>query len=384
MKRRLSLARALVNDPQLLLLDEPTTGLDPQARHLMWERLQLLLQQGKSILLTTHFMDEAERLCSRLLVLDHGRKIAEGRPRELIAQHLEPEVVEVYGPARWRCTAPTRRPARAGRAGGGQRRDGVLLHRRTRAAAGRRWRPCRCAPCTGRPTWKTCSSNSPAARSARTAEPTGTPGTGHPAEPCPRRPRSHPSSAPDLSMRWWPVFLRNLLVWRKLAMPSLVGNIAEPLMWLVAFRLRHGRAGGARCTLATPQGAVAVPYILFLASGSICMSAMNAATFEALYSAFSRMHVQKTWDGIMNAPVRLDDVVLAEMLWAAFKALFTVTAILLVMLALGISHSPKLLLAWPVLLGWWASPSRASRWCSTRWPRATTSSPTTSRCSSRP
>ena len=97
MKRRLSLARALVNDPQLLLLDEPTTGLDPQARHLMWERLQMLLQQGKSILLTTHFMDEAERLCTRLLVLDHGRKIAEGRPRELIAQHLEPDVVEVYG-----------------------------------------------------------------------------------------------------------------------------------------------------------------------------------------------------------------------------------------------------------------------------------------------
>ena len=97
MKRRLSLARSLVNDPQLLLLDEPTTGLDPQARHLMWERLQTLLQQGKSILLTTHFMDEAERLCSRLLVLDHGKKIAEGKPRELIAQYLEPDVVEVYG-----------------------------------------------------------------------------------------------------------------------------------------------------------------------------------------------------------------------------------------------------------------------------------------------
>jgi lipooligosaccharide transport system ATP-binding protein len=97
MRRRLSLARALVNDPRLLLLDEPTTGLDPQARHLMWERLQLLLQQGKSILLTTHFMDEAERLCSRLLVLDHGRKIAEGTPRALIAQHLEPDVVEAYG-----------------------------------------------------------------------------------------------------------------------------------------------------------------------------------------------------------------------------------------------------------------------------------------------
>jgi lipooligosaccharide transport system ATP-binding protein len=97
MRRRLSLARALVNDPALLVLDEPTTGLDPQARHLMWERLQLLLQQGKSILLTTHFMDEAERLCHRLLVMDHGRKITEGRPRDLIASHLEPDVVEAYG-----------------------------------------------------------------------------------------------------------------------------------------------------------------------------------------------------------------------------------------------------------------------------------------------
>jgi lipooligosaccharide transport system ATP-binding protein len=97
MKRRLSLARALVNDPRLLLLDEPTTGLDPQARHLMWERLQLLLTEGKSILLTTHFMDEAERLCHRLLVVDHGQKIAEGAPRDLIAKHLEPDVVEVFG-----------------------------------------------------------------------------------------------------------------------------------------------------------------------------------------------------------------------------------------------------------------------------------------------
>ncbi len=97
MRRRLSLARALINDPDLLLLDEPTTGLDPQARHLMWERLKLLLQHGKSILLTTHFMDEAERLCDRLLVLDHGRKIAEGRPRDLIAAHLEGDVIEVYG-----------------------------------------------------------------------------------------------------------------------------------------------------------------------------------------------------------------------------------------------------------------------------------------------
>jgi lipooligosaccharide transport system ATP-binding protein len=115
MRRRLSLARALVNNPRLLVLDEPTTGLDPQARHLMWERLQQLLQVGKSILLTTHFMDEAERLCDRLLVIDHGRKLAEGSPRALIAQHIEPEVVEVYGPgAVALATAPIR--SRADRA----------------------------------------------------------------------------------------------------------------------------------------------------------------------------------------------------------------------------------------------------------------------------
>jgi len=151
---------------------------------------------------------------------------------------------------------------------------------------------------------------------------------------------------PELTMRWWPVFLRNLLVWRKLALPSLIGNIAEPLIWLVAF----GYGMGALVGQVEVEG-TRIPYILFLASGSICMSAMNAASFEALYSAFSRMHVQKTWDGIMNAPVGLDDVVMAEMLWAGFKAIFTTTAILFVMLALGISHSPKLAVAWLVLVG---------------------------------
>jgi lipooligosaccharide transport system ATP-binding protein len=97
MKRRLVLARALVNDPDLIFLDEPTTGLDPQARHQMWERLRLLLRQGKTILLTTHFMDEAERLCDRLKIIDHGRTLAEGPPHALIAEHIEPEVVEIYG-----------------------------------------------------------------------------------------------------------------------------------------------------------------------------------------------------------------------------------------------------------------------------------------------
>ncbi|WP_065756035.1 nodulation factor ABC transporter ATP-binding protein NodI [Bradyrhizobium paxllaeri] len=97
MKRRLTLARALINDPHLLVMDEPTTGLDPHARHLIWERLRLLLARGKTILLTTHFMEEAERLCDRLCVLEAGRKIAEGEPRALIDEQIGCQVIEIYG-----------------------------------------------------------------------------------------------------------------------------------------------------------------------------------------------------------------------------------------------------------------------------------------------
>ena len=99
MKRRLTLARALVNDPEIVFLDEPTTGLDPQARHLIWDRLRKLTTSGRTLVLTTHFMDEAERLCDRLAVLDHGRVVVEGPPQELIAEHIEPEVVEIFAVA---------------------------------------------------------------------------------------------------------------------------------------------------------------------------------------------------------------------------------------------------------------------------------------------
>jgi lipooligosaccharide transport system ATP-binding protein len=98
MRRRLTLARALVNDPQLIFMDEPTTGLDPQARHLIWERLRQLTLEGRTLVLTTHFMEEAERLCRRVAIMDHGRIIAEGSPRKLVAEHIESQVVEVHGP----------------------------------------------------------------------------------------------------------------------------------------------------------------------------------------------------------------------------------------------------------------------------------------------
>jgi len=95
MKRRLTIARSLINDPDILILDEPTTGLDPQARHVVWDRLFRLKQRGVTLILTTHYMDEAEQLCDRLVVMDHGKFVAEGTPRELIAQYSTAEVLEL-------------------------------------------------------------------------------------------------------------------------------------------------------------------------------------------------------------------------------------------------------------------------------------------------
>ncbi len=145
---------------------------------------------------------------------------------------------------------------------------------------------------------------------------------------------------PSFSLRFVPVLRRNLLVWRKLAIASMIGNIAEPLITLVAFGY------GLGSMLKSIQG---VPYIEFLASGSICMSVMMAASFEAMFSGYSRMHMQKTWEAILNTPLSLDDIVLGEMLWAATKAMMSSTAILGVLFVLGIGLHPTILLVPPLL-----------------------------------
>ncbi len=119
MKRRLALARALVNSPDLVILDEPTTGLDPQARQLIWQRLRTLLGAGRTLILTTHYMDEAQRLCDRLAIMDHGRILDMGSPAELIDRHIEPHVIEVYGPglSEWSAECAQQLAARTERVG---------------------------------------------------------------------------------------------------------------------------------------------------------------------------------------------------------------------------------------------------------------------------
>jgi lipooligosaccharide transport system permease protein len=146
---------------------------------------------------------------------------------------------------------------------------------------------------------------------------------------------------PRLSLRFVPVFRRHLLVWRKLALPSVLANVADPLITLVAFGY------GLGALLREIDG---VPYITFLAAGSICMSTMMAASFESLYSAFSRMHVQRTWESLLNAPLLLDDVLAAEWLWATAKACLSGLAIVLVAVALGVTRAPTLPALLPVIV----------------------------------
>jgi lipooligosaccharide transport system permease protein len=135
---------------------------------------------------------------------------------------------------------------------------------------------------------------------------------------------------PDLSLRWVPVWRRNLLVWRKLAIASVLGNIADPMLYMLALGYGVGsfvpEVGGMK-------------YIAFIGTGIVCQSAMFTSSFEAMYSAFSRMHVQRTWEAIINAPLSLDDVVFAEWIWAATKSVMSVLAILIVVLLLGYGHS---------------------------------------------
>ena len=147
-------------------------------------------------------------------------------------------------------------------------------------------------------------------------------------------------SLPRISGRVFAVWRRNFLVWKKLAIPSLLGNLADPMIYL--FGLGYGLGG-----LLPQVGGVS--YIAFLAAGTVCASTMNAASFEALYSAFSRMHVQRTWEAIMNAPVALEDVMAGELLWAATKAALSGTAILIVIALLGFVASPLALWALPVI-----------------------------------
>jgi len=146
---------------------------------------------------------------------------------------------------------------------------------------------------------------------------------------------------PTLSLRFVPVWRRNFLVWRKLVIPSILGNLADPAFYMLG--LGYGLGG-----LLPEVGGV--PYLTFLAAGTVCYSTMNSATFEVLYSGFSRMHVQKTWEAILNAPLTLDDVMLGELVWATSKSLLSGLAILAIVWALGLAGLGQTLWLIPLIV----------------------------------
>ncbi len=145
---------------------------------------------------------------------------------------------------------------------------------------------------------------------------------------------------PAFSLRFVHIWRRNRLVWRKLAIPSMLGNLADPMLYML------GLGYGLGAMLPEIGG---MSYITFLAAGTVCSSTMMSASFEAMYSGFSRMHVQKTWDAIINAPVTLDDVLLGEAVWAASKSFLSGMAVLVVASALGLVTSPLALLVIPLV-----------------------------------
>ncbi|HEY9446171.1 MAG TPA: ABC transporter permease [Burkholderiales bacterium] len=151
---------------------------------------------------------------------------------------------------------------------------------------------------------------------------------------------ANPYRIPQISDRLLHVWRRNGLVWRKLAIPSMLGNLADPMLYML------GLGYGLGALMPEMSG---LSYVAFLAAGTVCSSTMMTASFEAMYSGFSRMHVQKTWEAILNAPVTLDDVVLGEAVWAASKAVLSGTAVLLVAAALGLVHSPWALGVLPIV-----------------------------------
>jgi len=145
---------------------------------------------------------------------------------------------------------------------------------------------------------------------------------------------------PRLSWRFIHVWRRNAMVWRKLAIPSMLGNLADPMLYMLGFGYGLGRM---------MPDVFGTSYIAFLAAGMVCSSTMMSASFEAMYSGFSRMHVQRTWDAIMNAPVTLDDVLIGEAVWTASKSLLSGIAVLVVATALGLAQSWLALWALPVM-----------------------------------
>ena len=322
MKRRLSIARSFVNEPSLLLLDEPTTGLDPQARHVVWERLFRLKQQGVTLVLTTHYMDEAEQLCDRLIVMDHGRIAAEGSPRKLIDAWSTREVLEL----RFDVEDLT---AMAEKLQGTPARVEVLPDRCccTSPTAMRCWRKCtgagssRAALSSAGARWRMSSCGSPAARwwieepALSSAQPT------------------------FASYACWSDAYRR--TWRGSAASSLLA----PVLYLGALGLGLGSLVDA-----SSGGVAGVPYFEFVGPGLLAATAMQIATVESTYPVMAAIKWHKQYLAMLATPLTVRDVLAGHLLWMATRIGATCAIYLAVILIAGAGVAPTAALALPAAL----------------------------------
>ena len=293
MKRRVTIARSLINEPELLLLDEPTTGLDPQARHVLWDRLYRLKQDGVTLVLTTHYMDEAEQLCDRLVVLDKGRIVAAGSPRELIATHSTREVLEL------RFEAGANEAAAPSMEGIGERDRGVAgphprLRPRRREGAGDGSRS------RGRAGERAGPSQQPRGRL-----------------PAAHRPQPHRLSAMSTpaAVRVWET---NMAVYRRIWRSNLLGSFVQPFLYLLGMGVGVGSLVDRSAASEALLGGV--DYVSFLAPALIATTAMMVAAQESMWPVMEGFMWTSSYRAMAATPIAPREVAAGVTLWLATRA----------------------------------------------------------------
>ncbi len=367
MQRRLLIARALVNDPDLILLDEPSTGLDPESRVMLWDLLHRLCATGKTLVVTTHYLEEVERLCDRVTVLRAGRVRQSSHPRRLIAATLPKYVVELDLPASEATVAANKAagstvagntvventvPAWAGereRLRVGNRLlvfgDSAADLTRDLAAAGAGDHLVRPASlqdalhALDRREETTPADPAPVTPAVPPGPGTGRRGTGDRQGARHRTRRALPAPSPALARRiWW----RDFTLFRKSYRTTIVPNFFEPVFSLAAMGIGLG--------FYVDGAAIGSSYASFVAPGLLAVTAMNGAVFEVTYNVFVRLRHARSYDAAVTSPVEPPDIALGELMWALTRCLVYTGVYLAIVAALGYAPASTAPLAVPALL----------------------------------
>ena len=331
LKRRLTIARSLINEPEILILDEPTTGLDPQARHVVWDRLFRLKQRGVTLILTTHYMDEAEQLCDRLVVMDHGRFAAEGSPRDLIARYCSPEVLELrFDPDLHELAVDKLKDFPAERAE--VLADRILLYVTDGDDALAAVRSTGLEPLTSlvrRGTLEDVFLRL-TGRRWRTD-------VGGSADPGPDPPGWPSSSLSFRAYQCW------LTVYRRIWRSSIWSTVLGPVFYL-------GALGFGLGTLVNRHGTASlggVSYLAFVAPAILASGAMNTAMGEASYPVFGSIKWNRIYIAAQASPLRPGDIFRGHLMFMTMRIAMNAALVTVYIWAFGATQSAWVVLAWP-------------------------------------